>query len=143
VVKGISSLNPHERQTILNRIQTLQGKPNTHAWNIQRSFRSNRFPHISGYGSGPPQVTAGPYAHQLCRTYVCSATTKPVFLSAMQNVLPHVGVCKHKIKVEWWKRVHLPGHSGARLTAYHISRYVASTFKCLATTTTCYDLNHF
>jgi hypothetical protein len=122
---------------------TLQGKPNTHAWNTNRAFRRNRFPHIPGYGSGPPQATAGLYAHQLCRTYVCSATTKLVFLSAMQNVLPHVSACKHKIKVEWWKRVHLPDHSGTRLTAYHISRYVASTFKRLATTTTCCDLIHF
>jgi hypothetical protein len=127
----------------LNRNSTLQGKPNTHAWKIQRSFRSNRFPHIPGYGSGPPQATVGPYAHQLCRIYVCSTTTKPVFLSAMQNVLPHVGACKHKVKVEWWKRVHLPGHSGTRLTAYHISRHVASTFKRLATTTTWFSLNHF
>jgi hypothetical protein len=124
----------------LNRDSTLQGKPNTHAWNTNRAFRSNRFPHIPGYGSGPPQETAGLYAHQLCRTYVCSATTKPVFLSTMQNVLPHVGACKHKIKVEWWRQVHLPGHSGTRLTAYHISRHVASTFKRLATT---FDLNHF
>jgi hypothetical protein len=122
---------------------TLQGKPNTHAWNTNRVFRSNRFPHIPGYGSGPPQATVGPYAHHSCRTYVCSATTKPVFLSAMQNVLPHVGACKHKIKVEWWKRVHLPGHFGTRLTAYHILRHVASTFKHLATTTTHFDLKTF
>jgi hypothetical protein len=122
---------------------TLQGKPNTHAWNIQRLFLSNRFPHIPGYGSRPPQATAGPYAHQLCRTYVCSVTTKPVFLSAMQNVPPHVGACKHEIKVEWWRQVHLPGQSGTRPTAYHISRHVASTFKRLATTTTWFGLNHF
>jgi hypothetical protein len=61
----------------------------------------------------------------------------------MQNVLPHVGACKHKIKVEWWRQVHLPGHSGTRLTAYHISQHVASTFKSLATTTTRCDLIHF
>jgi hypothetical protein len=127
----------------LNRDSTLQGKPNTHAWNTNRAFRSNRFSHIPGYGSGPPQATAGPYAHQLCKTYICSATTKPVFLSALQNVLPHVGACKHKIKVEWWRQVHLPGHSGTRLTAYHISRHVASTFKRLATTTTHFDLKTF
>jgi hypothetical protein len=38
---------------------------------------------------------------------------------------------------------HLPGHSGTRLTAYHISWYVASTFKRLATTTTHFDLKAF
>jgi hypothetical protein len=38
---------------------------------------------------------------------------------------------------------HLPGHSGTRLTTYHISQYVASTFKRLATTTTCCDLINF
>jgi hypothetical protein len=79
----------------------------------------------------------------MCRTYVCSATTKPVFLSALQNVLPHVGVCEHKIKVEWWRQVHLPGQSGTRLTAYHISRHVASTFKSLATTTKHFGLKTF
>jgi hypothetical protein len=61
----------------------------------------------------------------------------------MQNVLPHVGACEHKIKVEWWRRVHLSGQSGTRLTAYHISRHVASTFKSLATTTTHFDLKTF
>jgi hypothetical protein len=143
VAEGISSLNHHEKQTIPESNSTLQGKPNSHAWKHPKIIPSNRFPHIPGYGSGPPQATAGPYAHQLCRTYVCSATTKPVFQSAMQNVLPHVGACKHKIKVEWWRQVHLPGHSGTKLTAYHISRHVASTFKRLATTTTHFDLNHF
>jgi hypothetical protein len=34
----------------------------------------------------------------------------------------------------------LPGRSVTRLTAYHISRHVASTFKSLATTTTHFDL---
>jgi hypothetical protein len=39
--------------------------------------------------------------------------------------------------------VHLPGRLVTRLTAYHISRHVASTFKRLATTTTWFGLNHF
>jgi hypothetical protein len=42
-----------------------------------------------------------------------------------------------------WRHVHLPGHTGTRLTAYHILRHVASTFKRLATTTTHFDLNTF
>jgi hypothetical protein len=37
----------------------------------------------------------------------------------------------------------LPGRSVTRLTAYHISRHVASTFKSLATTTTHFDLKVF
>jgi hypothetical protein len=56
--------------------------------------------------------------HTICAGYTSVARLHdPVFLSAMQNVLPHVGACKHKIKVEWWRYVHLPGHSGTRLTA--------------------------
>jgi hypothetical protein len=42
------------------------GKPNSHAWNIQRLFRSNRLPFIPTRGSDPPQATAGPYAHPIC-----------------------------------------------------------------------------
>jgi hypothetical protein len=37
----------------------------------------------------------------------------------------------------------LPGRLVTRLTAYHISRHVASTFKRLATTTTHFDLKAF
>jgi hypothetical protein len=39
--------------------------------------------------------------------------------------------------------VHSSGRSVTRLTAYHISRHVASTFKCLTTATTHYDLIKF
>jgi hypothetical protein len=46
---------------------TLQGKPNTHAWNTNRAFRSNCFPHIPGYGSGPPQAT-----DKWCLKHFCS-----------------------------------------------------------------------
>jgi hypothetical protein len=37
----------------------------------------------------------------------------------------------------------LPGRLVTRLTAYHISWHVASTFKSLATTTTHFDLKTF
>jgi hypothetical protein len=128
---------------ILNRISTLQGKPNTHAWNIQRSFRSNRLPLIPGRGSGPPQATVGPYAHQLCRTYVCSATTRSRIPICLAEYTP-ARRCMRKTKL----RV-VGGMSTCRadwllgLLLYHISRHVASTFKRLATTTTPFDLNHF
>jgi hypothetical protein len=35
-----------------------------------------------------------------------------VFPSALQNVLPHVSACKHKIKVEWWGTSPLAGPIG-------------------------------
>jgi hypothetical protein len=35
----------------------------------------------------------------------------------------------------------LPGRLVTRLTAYHISRYVATTFKCLTIATTHYDIS--
>jgi hypothetical protein len=76
VAKGSSSLNLREKRTILNQIsQPCKGKPNSQAWNIQWSFRSNRLPFIPTHRSGPPQATVGPYAHLMCRMYVCSATT--------------------------------------------------------------------
>jgi hypothetical protein len=76
VAKGSSSLNLCEKWMILNRIlKPCKGKPNSHAWNIQWSFRSNRLPFIPTRGSVPPQATVGPYAHPMCRMYVCSATT--------------------------------------------------------------------
>jgi hypothetical protein len=50
---------------------------------------------------------------------------------------PTVGVCKHKLKVEWWETSPLAWP----ITAYHISRYVASTFKHLTATATHCDLN--
>jgi hypothetical protein len=78
VAKGSSSLNLREKRTIPNRIsKPCKVKPNSHAWNIQRSFRSNSLPFIPTRGSGPPQATVGPYTHPMCRTYVCSATIWP------------------------------------------------------------------
>jgi hypothetical protein len=50
VAEGISSPNLRGKRTILNRIQTLQGKPNTHAWNIHKLFQSNRLPFIPDCG---------------------------------------------------------------------------------------------
>jgi hypothetical protein len=65
VAKGSSSLNLREKRTILNQFsKPCKGKPNSHAWNIQWLFRSNRLPSIPTRGSVPPQATVGPYAHQ-------------------------------------------------------------------------------
>jgi hypothetical protein len=111
VAKGSSRLNLREKRMILNRIsKPCKGKPNSDAWNIQRSFRSNHLPFIPTRGSGPPQATVGPYAHPMCRTYVCSTTTWPyscprcetysysvhdcrTYSHLLRNILPHVGAC--------------------------------------------------
>jgi hypothetical protein len=55
--------------------------------------------------------------HTNCAGHTSIARLHDRIPVAMQNVLPHVGACKHKIKVEWWRHVHLPGHLGTRLTA--------------------------
>jgi hypothetical protein len=144
MAKGSSSLNLREKRMILNRIsKPCKGKPNSHAWNIQWSFQSNRLPFIPTRGSVPPQATIGPYANQMCRTYVCSATTWPYSCPLCETYSrTSVRVRKTKLRVvggmstpraDWF----------TRLTAYHISRHVASTFKRLTTATTHCDLIKF
>jgi hypothetical protein len=56
-----------------------------------------------------------------------------VLLSAVQNVFPHVGACVKNQNTSGGGYVHSSGRSVTRLTAYHISRHVASTFKRLTT----------
>jgi hypothetical protein len=161
VAKGSSSLDLHEKRMIQNWIfKPCKGKPNSHAWNIQRLFRSNRLPFIPTHGSVPPQVTIGPYAHPMCRTYVCSATTwlyscplcetysysvcdYRMYSHPLRNILPHVGVCAKNQIMSGGGYVHHSGRSVTRLTAYHISWHVGSTFKRLTTATTHCDLIKF
>jgi hypothetical protein len=99
VAKRSSSLNLREKRTILNRIsQPCKGKPNSHVWNIQRSFRSYRLPFIPTRGSGPPQATVGPYTHAMCRTYVCSATIWP-YSYPLCGTYPRTSVRVRKTKI--------------------------------------------
>jgi hypothetical protein len=97
----------------------------------------------SGSWSRPPQATAGPYTHQLCRTYVCSATTwSRIPVCLVERTPTRLCVRKTKLRV-------VGGMSTCRadwllgLPLYHILRHVASTFKRLATTTTHFDLINF
>jgi hypothetical protein len=66
-----------------------------------------------------------------------------VLLSAVWNVFPHVGACAKKQNTSGGRYVHSSGRLVTRLTAFHISRHVASTFKRLTTATTHYDLINF
>jgi hypothetical protein len=86
--KGIKQSQPSSEADDSESNSTLQGKLNSHAWNTKGSFQSNRLPFIPTRGSKPPQATAGPYALPKCRTYVCSATTKPVLLVALATRIP-------------------------------------------------------
>jgi hypothetical protein len=143
VAEEISSLNLREKRMILNRIsKPCKGKPNSHAWNIQRSFQSNHLPFIPTRGSGPPQVTVGPYAHPMCRTYVCSATTWP-YSCPLRGTYSRMSVSVKNQITSGGRYVHSSGRLVIRLTAFHISRHVASTFKRLTTATTYCDLINF
>jgi hypothetical protein len=143
VVEGISSLNLREKRMILNRIfKPCKCKPNSQAWNIQWSFRSNRLPFIRTPGSGPPQATVGPYAHPMCRTYVCSATTWP-YSCPLCGTYSRMSVRGKNQITSGGRYVHSSGRLVTRLTTFHISRHVDSTFKRLATTTTHCDLINF
>jgi hypothetical protein len=143
VAEGISSLNLREKRTILNRIsKSCKGKPNSHAWNIQWSFRSNHLPFIPTRGSGPPQVAVGSYAHPMCRTYICSATTW-LYSCPLCGTYSRMSVRVKNQITSGGRYVHSSGQLVTRLTAFHISRHVASTFKRLATATTHYDLINF
>jgi hypothetical protein len=143
VAKGSSSLNLREKRTILNQIsQPCKGNPNSHTWNIQWSFRSNRLPFIPTRGLVPPQATVGPYAHPMSRTYVCSVTTW-LYSCPLCETYSRTSVHVKNQITSGGGYVHSSGQLVTRLTAYHISRHVASTFKRLTTATTHCDLIKF
>jgi hypothetical protein len=152
VAKGSSNLNLREKRTILNRIfqpckanlTCTIGTSNdrSKAWNIQWSFQSNRLPLIPTRGSVPPQATVGPYAHPMCRTYVYSATTWP-YSCPLCGTYSRTSVCEKNQITSGGGYVHSSGRSVTRLTAYHISQHVASTFKRLTTATHTATLSSF
>jgi hypothetical protein len=122
VAKESSCLNLHEKRTILNRISPLQGKPNSHAWNIEKTVPKQPFAFHSG--SWIKSTTSD------CRTIrisnvqdVClQRHCMTVLLVALQHVFPHVEASNRKNQI----RV-LGGMStcradwllGLRLTIFH------------------------
>jgi hypothetical protein len=79
---------------------TLQGKPNTHAWNVQQGVPKQPFAFHSGLWTGPPQATAGPYAHPMCagRTSV-ARLQNPYSWLPLQHVFPHVESSNQKNQI--------------------------------------------
>jgi hypothetical protein len=78
----------------------------------------------------------------MCRTYVCSATTWP-YSCPLRGTYSRMSVRMKNQIMSGGRYVHSSGWSVTMLTAYHISRYVVSTFKRLTTATTHYDLINF
>jgi hypothetical protein len=144
VAKGSSSLDLCEKQMIQNWIfKPCKGKSNSHAWNIQWLFRNNRLPFIPTRGSVPPKAIVGPYAHPMCRTYACSATTwlySCPLCGTYSRTLVRVRKTKLRV-VEGMSTSRANRLLGLPLT--HNSRHVGSTFKHLTTATTHRDLINF
>jgi hypothetical protein len=122
---------------------TLQGKPNSRLEH-PTIVPKQPFAFHSDSWTDPPQATAGPYALPKCRMYVYSTTAKPVLLVALATRIPTRRTwVTRRSKTSGGRYVHSSGQLATRLTAYHISRHVASTFKRLTRTTTRYNLIKF
>jgi hypothetical protein len=78
----------------------------------------------------------------MCRTYACSVTTWPYSYSLRETYSRTSVRVKNQI-TSGGRYVHSSGQLVTRLTAFHISRHVASTFKRLTTATTHCDLINF
>jgi hypothetical protein len=116
----------------LNRNSTLQGKPNTHAWDIHRMFRSNRLPfildrgqattsdlqdrmHITRAGHTSVARLQNPYSCLPCRTYSHRSVREKNQINRVVGGMP-------TRQADW-----LLG-----LPLYHISWHVASTVQTLS-----------
>jgi hypothetical protein len=78
----------------------------------------------------------------MCRTYVCSTTTWP-YTCPLRGTYYRMSVREKNQITSGGRYVHSSGRLVTRLTAFHISWHVASTFKRLTTTTTHCDLINF
>jgi hypothetical protein len=101
-----------------NWVLTLQGKPK------HTTCRGTPSPHISTVPIDPPFAAR---AHRL--GIQCS--TDPGYRRAMAALVPTISRMGDHILGQVRRKVHARLHSGTRLTDYHISRHVFSTFKRL------------
>src|SRR6185436_5889319 len=111
-----------ERRTILNRISTWPGEPRPHAWGSTSLPPTLQFPFLS---SPWIRVTLPDYrARRLCTR------------TSRQNINP---TSTKRVNGRSTRR----SNQVLKLTDYHISRHVASTFKRLTKYATHRDLNSF
>jgi hypothetical protein len=78
---------------------------------------------------------------RLCETYAYSVHDCRTYSHPLRNVLPHISACAKNQITSGARYIHSSGRLVSRLTAYHISRHVVSTFKRLTTATTHCDLS--
>ena len=107
---------------ILNRISTWPGEPKPQAWGSTSLLPTLLFPFLlqsmdTGY---PPRLQSPTTLHPYVQTKIKPTSTRRVYQHSM---------C-------WSDQV-------LKLTDYHISQYVASTFKRLTRWATHHDLNYF
>jgi hypothetical protein len=101
-----------------NQVLTLQGKPK------HTTCRGTPSPHISTVPIDPPFATR---AHLL--GIQCS--NDPGYRRAVTALVPTISEMGDHVSGRVRRKVHAWLHSGTRLTGYHISRHVFSTFKRL------------
>jgi hypothetical protein len=102
----------------LNQVLTLQGKPK------HTTCRGTPSPHISTVPIDPPFATR---AHRL--GVQCS--TDPGCRRAVAALVPTISRIGDPVSGQVRRKFRARLHSGTRLTGYHISRHVFSTFKRL------------
>jgi hypothetical protein len=116
--KGSSSLISYKKQTIRIEFLTLQGKPK------HMTCRGTPSPHTSTVPIDPPFVAR---AHRL--GIQCSID--PGCRRAVTALVPTISSMGDPVLGQVRRKVCARLHSGTRLTGYHISQHVFSTFKRL------------
>ena len=108
--------------TVRTEFQSLQGKPNTHAWSTIESLPSNLLPFFPVNGSGPLSPTIGHHSSSLIVVVQCYQFHFIHFI--------------HLIPKREWEVCPLAGPIGYQACRVPYLRHVASTFKRLINTTT-------
>jgi hypothetical protein len=116
--KGSSSLISCEKQTIRIEFLTMQGKPK------HTTCRDTPSPHMS---TVPINSLFAARTH--CLGIQCC--TNPGYRRAVTALVPTIASMGDPVSGRVRGKVRAWLHSGTRLTGYHISRHVLSTFKCL------------
>jgi hypothetical protein len=142
VAEGISNLNLREKRTILNRISILARVNLTHTLGTSKDHSEATVSLIFWVMDQGHHKQLQNRTHNNCAGHTSVARLHdrtPVCYAERTPTRRCVYTTEIKI-IEWWRHVHLRANQVLGLPLYHISRHVASTFKCLATTTTHFDL---